>query len=1060
MKIKSQLNEKEGLRKKIPYKIFLLMAFLVMSNLGIYAQTKSITGRVIDNSLQIPLVGVTVKEQNSTTNGTITDVDGNYAIKVPEDAVLEFSYLGYIPQRVAVKGKSEILISLKEDSKVLDEIVVVGYGTQSRRNVTGAVSDIKSDDITRTASTTMAGALAGKLPGISVRSKNARPGFGAQLEVRNMGNPLIIIDGIPYGGTDGRNWLGSAEVGGLDAFNTLNPEDIESISILKDASAAIYGLRASNGVVLVTTKKGEEGKPTININGYIGWQNLTRFPKLANAAQYTRGLVEAAQNEGQDPSSVYTKEELAKWQAGTEPGYQSYDYYDIVMRKNIPQHHLNANVSGGSKNSNYYLSVSNTRQEALMKDFNYDRTNVQLNLEATILNGLTVGAQLSGRHEKTEDVGLPGGDGYFSAILGMFKMIPTVGPYANDNPDYVNHTREIAYNPALFRRNIAGYKDNLNRNANINMYAEYKFKFGLRMKGTVSYNYTNGKFDGFQYTYDAYTYDKNSDTYNKTGGLTSRWRQQEEREVVSKYGQFQMDYSKQLGDHYFSVLGALERSKYNKDHLWLGTIPTNDYLPLLEYNDISGMGDGWNYEARVGYIGKINYNYKGKYLLELLGRHDGSYLYARGKRFGFFPGGSLGWRISDESFFEPLKTVVSDMKLRASIGETGLEQGVGMFDYLGGYTWNQGGAVLDGEYVTGIRPRGLPVTNLSWVTNRNTNFGIDASFFDEKLKLTADAFRITRSGVPARRYDVLLPSEVGYSLPNENLNKNGYRGVEGMLSYTDKAGDFNYTVSGNFTYSRYKNIESYKPRFGNSWDEYRSSSENRWGGISWGYQVVGRFESEDQIHNHTINNDGQNNKTQLPGDFIYKDVNGDGIINELDEVPIGYSEGWAPVLSFGGHIGLGWKGIDLAIDFAGGAMQSWVQDYELRNAFHAGGNSPAYLLEDRWHRADPYDPDSEWIPGRYPAIRNGNSGPNARHSDFWLTNVRYLRVKNLEVGYTFPSLLKNAIHAQNVRVYMNVSNLLSFDNVRKYEIDPEIEARAAVVYPQQRTVLLGFNITF
>ncbi len=1060
MKRKTQLNGKDSLKKKIPYKIFLFMAFLVMSHLSIYAQNKSITGRVIDNSSKTPLVGVSVQEQNSSTNGTMTDVDGNFAISVPEDAVIVFSYLGYLPQRVTVKGKSELEVSLKEDSKVLDEIVVVGYGTQSRRNVTGAVSDIKSDDITRTASTTMAGALAGKLPGISVRSKNARPGFGAQLEVRNMGNPLIIIDGIPYGGTDGRNWLGSAEVGGLDAFNALNPEDIESISILKDASAAIYGLRASNGVVLVTTKKGSEGKPSININGYIGWQNLTRFPKLANAAQYTRGLVEAAQNEGQDPSSVYTREELAKWQAGTDPGYQSYDYYDIVMRKNIPQHHLNANVSGGSKNSNYYLSVSNTRQEALMKDFNYDRTNVQLNLEATILNGLTLGAQLSGRHEKTEDVGLPGGDGYFSAILGMFKMIPTVGPYANDNPDYVNHTREIAYNPALFRRNIAGYKDNLNRNANINLYAEYKFKFGLRMKGTVSYNYTNGKFDGFQYTYDAYTYDKNSDTYNKTGGLTSRWRQQEEREVVSKYGQFQMDYSKQLGDHYFSVLGALERSKYNKDHLWLGTIPTNDYLPLLEYNDISGMGDGWNYEARVGYIGKINYNYKGKYLLELLGRYDGSYLYAKGKRFGFFPGGSIGWRISDENFFEPLKTVVSDMKLRASIGETGLEQGVGMFDYLGGYTWNQGGAVLDGEYVTGIRPRGLPITNLSWVTNRNTNFGIDASFFDEKLKLTTDIFRITRSGVPARRYDVLLPSEVGYSLPNENLNKNGYRGFEGILSYTDKAGDLNYTVSGNFTYSRYKNIESYKPRFGNSWDEYRNSSENRWGGISWGYQVVGRFESEDQIHNHPINNDGQNNKTQLPGDFIYKDVNGDGIINDLDQVPIGYNEGWAPILSFGGHIGLEWKGIDLAVDFAGGAMQSWVQDYELRNAFHAGGNSPAYLLEDRWHRADPYDPNSEWIPGYYPAIRNGNSGPNARHSDFWLTNVRYLRIKNLEVGYTFPSLLKNAIHAKNIRVYMNISNLASFDNVRKYEIDPEIEARAAVVYPQQRTVLLGFNITF
>ncbi|WP_029902781.1 TonB-dependent receptor [Prevotella sp. 10(H)] len=1037
-----------------------MMSFFIVCHGAIYAQNKVVTGKIIDEISNEPLIGVTIKEQSSPTNGTITNIDGEFSITVQDNSTLEISYMGYVPQKISVAGKSRLEILLKEDSKILDEIVVVGYGTQSRRNMTGAVSDIKSDDITRTASTTMSGALAGKLPGISVRSKNARPGYGAQLEVRNMGNPLIIIDGIPYGGAEGRNWVGAAEVGGLDAFNALNPEDIESITILKDASAAIYGLRASNGVVLVTTKKGNEGKPTININGYIGWQNLTRFPKLANAAQYTRGLVEAAQNQGADPSLVYTKEELAKWQAGTEPGYKSYDYYDIVMRKNIPQHHLNANVSGGTKNSNYYLSVSNTRQEALMKDFNYDRTNIQVNLESNIIGGLTVGAQISGRQEKTEDVGLPGGDGYFSAILGMFKMVPTVGPYANDNPEYINNTREIAYNPALFSRDIAGYKDNLNRNANINLYAQYKFKFGLNVKGTVSYNYTNGKFDGFQYTYDAYTYDKTTDTYNKTGGLTSRWRLQEEREVVSKYGQFQIDYAKQLGDHYFSVLGAYERSNYNKDHLWLGTIPTNDYLPLLQYNDMSGMGDGWNYEARVGYIGKINYNYKGKYLVELLGRYDGSYLYAKGNRFGFFPGVSVGWRISDENFFKPLKTVVSDLKLRASMGETGVEQGVGMFDYLGGYTWNQGGAVLDGEYVTGMKPRGLPITNLSWVTNRNTNFGIDAFFFNEKLKLTADMFRITRSGVPAQRYDVLLPSEVGYSLPNENLNKNGYRGFEGMISYTDKVNDLNYTVSGNFTYSRYRSIETYKPRFGNAWDEYRNSAEDRWGGIWWGYQVIGRFQSEDEIRNHPINNDGENNRTQLPGDFIYKDVNGDGIINDMDMRPIGYSEGWAPVMSFGGHIGLEWKGIDLAVDFAGGAMQSWFQDYELRNPFHAGGNSPAYLLEDRWHRADPYDINSEWISGYYPAIRNGNTKPNDRNSDFWLKNVHYLRIKNLEVGYNLPVSIRNAIHAQKVRVYMNVSNLLSFDNVRKLEIDPEIEARAAVVYPQQRTILLGFNITF
>lgn len=1041
--------------------LLLFISLFLMSFNTIWAQNKEISGRVIDKISQEPIIGAVIKDVSAASNGTTSDLDGLFSLTVPQNGTIEVSLMGYKTQKIPVAGKTKLEILLEEDNKLLDEVVVVGYGTQSRRNVTGAVSDVKADDITRTASTTMAGSLSGKMAGISVRSKNARPGFGANLEIRNLGNPLVVIDGIAYGGEDSRNWVGAQEGGGLDAFNALNPEDIESISILKDASAAIYGLRAANGVVLVTTKKGSKGKVTVNINGYVGWQNLTRFPKLANAGQYSRALVEIAQNEGRDPNSVMSPETLAKWQAGTEPGYKSYDYYDMVMRKNVPQHYLNANVNGGTDKSNYYISVSNTSQDAMMKDFNYGRTTVQANIEATVLKGLKIGTQISGRQEKTEDVGLPGGDGYYSSILGMFKMIPTVGPYANDNPDYINQMDNIAYNPALYRRDIAGYKDNLSRNANINMFAEYKFDFGLRVKGTVSYNYTNNKFDGFQYTYDAYTYNAVDDTYTKKGGLDSRWRMREEREIVSKFGQIQIDYSKQIGDHYFSAVAAYERNRYDRDYSSVSSVPTNNYLPLISMGDVSGYGEGWIYQARVGYIGKVNYNYLGKYLLELLGRYDGSYLYADGHKFGFFPGVSAGWRVSDEKFFEPLKDVVSNFKLRASWGQTGKEEDVSMFSYMTGYDWNKGNAILDGNFYTGTRPsERLPNLNLSWTTNTNTNIGIDASFFNDKLTLTADAFWITRSGVPAERYDVLLPNEIGYKIDKENLNKNGYRGFEGMISYTDKIGDLNYKVSGNFTFSRYRDIESYNPRFGNSWDEYRNSKENRYGGTWWGYQVIGRFQSEEEIKNYEIDNDGKGNRSQLPGDFIYKDVNGDGVINELDERPIGYPDNWAPMLSFGGNINLEWKGIDLNIDLAGGAMQSWYQNYELRNALHAGGNSPAYLLEDRWHRADPYDANSEWIAGYYPALRNGNVGPNDKNSDFWLHNVRYLRVRNMELGYTFPISITKGVRAQKIRVYVNGSNLLSFDNVKKFEIDPEINANAAVVYPQQRTILLGFNVTF
>lgn len=1039
---------------------FLLSSFMLLMSVVAFAQNQ-VTGHVADATGE-PIIGanVTVK---GTTVGTITDIDGNFTLEVGStDGTLVVSFIGYKSAEAAIKGKSPINVILQEDTETLDEVVVVGYGTQNRKSLTGAISDVKSESLTRSVSTTTAGALSGKIAGISTRAKDARPGKGISLEIRNMGAPLYVIDGIPYGGNTGNDWLVNSEVSGNDVFNSLNIEDIESITVLKDASAAIYGLRASNGVVLVTTKKGKKNeKVSINVNGYYGWQNLTRFPELANAEQYTRGLAEAAQNRGEDPNSVYTKEELAKWAAGTEKGYKSYDYYDMIMRKNVPQYHVNASVTGGSERTNYYLSVAHTSQEAMMPDFNYQRTNFQLNLDTKITNRFTIGAQVSGRYEKTNDVGLPGGDGYYSAILAVFKMRPIDSPYANDNPNYIRNIDSYrnGYNPAAFRRDIAGYKDSMTRYANINAYAQYDFGFGLTAKATFSYGYTNSRFDGYQYAYQIYTYDEASDTYNGTNAA-GRWRLQIDRSVPTRYMQLQLNYNKQIKDHNISAVLGYEASDYDWSKKTYGTEPSTDYLPLLQMDEINSFGDEWSYEARAGWLARVNYDYAHKYLVELLARYDGSYLYAPSQRWGFFPGASIGWRISEENFFAPLKSVVDDLKIRASIGQTGTESGVSLFGYLSGYNWNQGSAVLDGEYVTGLNQRGLPVTNLSWTKNTTKNIGFDLTMFGNRLTISADAFRKDITGVPAARYDVLLPSEVGYSLPNENLNKQAYVGTEAMATWTDHIGDFNYRVSGNITFSRYRNIESYKPRFSNSWDEYRNSSEDRWGGIYWGYQVIGQFQSEEEIKNYPVNLDGQGNTTLLPGDLIYKDVNNDGVINGMDERPIGFPEGWAPILSFGGNIGLEWKGIDLNIDFSGGAMQGWRQNYELTNAYHNGGNSPAYLLEDRWHRLDLYDPESEWVPGRYPAIRNGEFAYNNKNSDFWLHNVHYLRISNLEIGYSLPTWMLKPIHAQKVRIYGSVSNLCSFDNVHQYGIDPEITAAAAVVYPQQRTSLVGFNVTF
>lgn len=1033
-----------------------------------FLQTRSITGKVTDKTTGEPLVGVNIVI-SGTTSGAVTDINGNYTITVPSnDAVLEFSFIGYLNEKVTVSDKAVIDISLIPDIKNLEEIVVVGYGTQSKRNVTNAISSVNSKALVRATSTTVSSALAGKVQGVTSRAMDARPGRGIQIEIRNMAAPLYVIDGVPYGGTSGEQWVKTSNVSGADVFNSISLDDIESISILKDASAAIYGMAASNGVVLVTTKKGNKGeKVSINVNGYYGWQNLTRFPKLANAGQYMRGLVESAQNLGTDPNIICTKEDLAKWEAGTEPGYKSYDYYDIVMTPNVPQYYVNANASGGTEKSNYYFSVSNTRQDATIKEYFYKRTNIQANLESKVAQGLTFGTQISGKIENTFNVGVPGGDDYFNPMLTMFAMWPTESPYANDNPKYVNQTHNVNVNPATYKKDVAGWTDFKRWNINANVYAKYEFKFGLSAKATYSYNYTRDDFDGFEYTYQAYKYNKETGIYDTqpSYGNQNPWRYRTGRDVISRYMQYQLNYNKNFGSHNVSILAAFEKSDYDNRYLVIHTVPSNNSIQKLAFSEQDELGDNWSYEARAGYIGKLNYDFKGKYLMELIGRYDGSYLYTRSGRWGFFPAASLGWRISDESFFEGLKNVVNDLKFRASYGQTGSESGVSMFGYLPGYNYNNGSAILNGNYVIGIRPRGLPITNLSWVTNTTTDLGLDIAFLNSKLTATFDVFKKKISGIPAGRYDVTVPNEVGYSLPNENLNTHAYYGAEGIITYSNNLGELNYSFSANATYSRRKVIETYKPRFGNSWDEYRNTTdtngEDRWVGIFWGYQMIGRFKDMEEIKNHPVNIDGKNNSTMLPGDFIYKDVNNDGIINGMDQRPIGYGEGWPPYMSYGFNMSFDWKGLNLNLDFSGGTMQSWVQDYELKNPFHANGSSPAYLLTDRWHREDPYDPSSKWIEGYYPAVRKGGaSHSNYWMSDFWVHNVRYLRLKNLELGYVIPQKIVSKIGVSKIRCYVNASNLFSWDNVKKYEIDPEISARAAVVYPSQRLIILGANVSF
>jgi TonB-linked SusC/RagA family outer membrane protein len=1037
----------------------------------LFAQT-TVSGRVAvgDTALE----GVTVQVKG-TANITTSNNSGRFSITAPSNGTLVFTFIGYTAQEVPINGRNTLNVQLQSINQQMTDVVVVGYSTQRRRAVTGAISTVDAKDLIITPANTTSGALVGKVQGITTRSPDSRPGRGVNIQIRNMGNPLFVIDGVPYtGGSTNTTAFGYTQGSGQDVFNTLGLEDIESITILKDASASIYGLRAANGVVLVTTKKGKKEAANINVSGYYGLQNFTRYPKPPSAYVHQRATVEAALNANQDPNAVLSPAELEKWRLGKDSGYQSYNYFDIVTRPNVPQRYINASASGGSQRSTYYLSISHLDQDAIIRDYTYQRTNVQANLNTQLANRLQLGTQIGLRLEKSHNVGVPGLDDYFNPFLSIFSMWPTEAPYANNNRKYINNTHNVNVNPATYTDEITGWIEDWWHAMDFKLNAQYDFAFGLQAKATLNYNYQNEDFDGMEYTYPAYIYNPVTGVYQDrpyTSGVPNAgaipygnqnpWREKHKRNVINRYAQFILNYSKQIGAHSFAAVAGYERSDYDNTYFVVHTVPSNNFVPLMSFSEQDILQDQWSTEARAGYIGRLNYNYKQKYLLELLGRYDGSYLYAPDHRWGFFSGVSAGWRISQEPFFHNVRAI-NELKLRASYGETGSESGINAFDYLPGYSYRAGNAVLDGTLIIGTDPRGIPITNLSWVTNRTMNVGLDFGLLNNKIAGQIDVFQRRRSGLPFGRYDVLLPSEVGYSLPNENLNKDATRGIEGIVNYNTRFGKVDFSAGVNASYARTWNVYEYKQRFGNSYNEYRTSNQNRLSGAtgSFGYHVLGRFQSQEEIDKYPVNIDGQGNRTMLPGDFIYEDLNKDGIINDLDRKVIGYPRNSNPFLSFGSTINAAYKGINLSLVLAGAALQSFQRSVELQIPFQNNGTSPHYVFEDRWHREDPYNANSNWIAGKYPAIRRGNSHINYQLNDFWLINSKYLRLRNIELGYSLPKNIISRFGMSRFRVYVNATNLLTFDNIKDVEIDPEITSSGGLVYPQQKLITFGFNASF
>lgn len=1053
-------------------KLLYLLTLFLISAVHLSAQDAArvtVTG-VVKDSVGAPLPQVTVTEKG-TSNATSTGADGRFTLQVASDhSILVFSSIGYSASEIRVGSRRDFDVPLQIANNGLGEVVVVGYGTKTKQSITGAVSSVSSRDLDRVhAASTVSSTLAGKLPGVTFRMPDGRPGASARIQIRNMGTPLYVIDGIQQ--DEGQ-------------FNNLAPNDIESITILKDASAAIYGVRAANGVVVVTTKKGSTGRNTINFDGYAGIQNWTRFPKvLNNSYDYMRYRAEAEINS--NGNTNITEEELEKYKQGESAGkqYRSFDWSKYVLQKNATQNSVNLNINGGNDKVNYYVSATNLYQNSVLgREYKFNRSNLQSNVQAKVANGLRMGVQINGRIETRQNPGVPGGDDYWLSRFAVLRNTPRERPWANDNPKYLNDLGEhLETNYAFLNETISGKLKSEWRVLQANYTLEWQVPGikGLNLRGMYSYYIADHLLNNQEYTYDAYTYHEDTDVYERTGGATNPWREREQTKLINTNTQVQANYNRTFGEHTIGATVVAERMNNKRFYNWLHASPISNNLPLIYFPTMDQYNDQQSEIARIGYIGRFNYGFANRYFLEISARRDASSLFEPSRRVGYFPGASAGWRITEEPFMKKLlggSDILNDLKLRGSYGELGddrnLDGGdiVAPYAYMEGYNYNMGTAIINGNAVTVSRDKGVPITRITWMTSKITDVGLDFALFRSRLAGSFDWFNRKRDGIVGNKNDVLVPIEIGYSLPQENIESDAVKGFEFSLNWNDQIGDVRYNVGGNFSYARQRTLSTYNPLFFNSWDQYFSDRRDRYsggnwndknGGGDWGYEVIGQFQSMEEINNYTVNIDGLGNKTLLPGDLIYKDINNDGKIDSYDMRRVGYGTGRLPFINFGFTLGAAYKAFDFHIDFSGASGYTYNQNWEMRWAFQNNGNLNK-IFEDRWHKVNPYDPNSAWVAGNYPALRynqGGHSNYN-RNSTFWLHNVTYLRARTIELGYTVSSKILSRVKMQRARFYLNAYNLFSFDNLKQYNIDPEIQDDNGLQFPQNKILNAGVNLSF
>ena len=982
--------------------------------------------------------GVMIK---GTSTGVTTDIDGRYEISAPENAVLVFSSIGYKSLEVRLEGRSVVNVSLEVDSQLLEEAVAIGYGSQSKITLTGSVTQTSGTELVKNSSMNLSQGLAGRLSGVVVSNRSGEPGNDdATMFIRGRSTlgdntPLIIIDGIP---------------GREDEFSRLTGEEIESINVLKDASGAIYGSRSANGVILVTTKRGMYGEaPRVTFTYDIGLQQPTRLVDMADAVLYTHAYNDELAITGAAP--YYNETQLQHYAAGDDPIlYPNTDWLDEIIKPVSVQHKYGVSVNGGSDRVAYFVQFNGQYQDGIYEKSatNYAQYNVRSNIDIKVTKSLRLGVDLNVRRQQKNYSAFPSSSENDNGIFyTAIRMKPTGATY------YPNGLLRGGTNPAVLVQDLTGYDrttiNTINTTFNLNWDMSWLTE-GLSVDAKMAYDVVGEFRKNWLKNWDYWEYDEITELYNQR--TISYWSSPVLHEYQENYQTLtinaNINYDRDFNGHHISALAGFEQSSYRFDTFNAGI---NSYDSDLLDEFFAGTADkswyaidGYAKEtARRSFFGRLGYDWKSRYMIQAIIRFDGSENFPKGNRWGVFPGVSVGWRISEEPFVKDNLPWLSNLKLRASYGEQGNDQ-IDPFQYLTTYeyTAETGYSMkINDKEVSFIIPGTIPNPKVTWEVARTWNAGLDGRIFNGLLGWEIEYFHTNRSNILCTR-NASIPYYTGLTnnLPDENIGIVSNRGVELQLTHENRVanGEFIYRLGGNIMYAKNR-IEYMDETPWGEGHEYMNATGHPMGAELY-YQVIGINKTQEDLEKYP-----QMSGATL-GDFIFADLDGNGVIDTYDRKRCDLTS--VPELVFGLNFDAQWKGFDLSVLFQG---QGRARFYYAPLMDPVSGNVEREAAERAWTLNNT---DSD-----YPRLGSNVSNGHTTRSSFYYRDASFLRLKNVELGYTFnQSMFGTKVGIKSLRVYIAGYNLLTFSGLKN--VDPETDDESYQNYPQMRIFNAGVKLTF